>query len=196
MSFMLVRWCHSWFPAAQVMWIFQIWLQWLFHSSQVAPCTVGARWHRFILSVWMPEETSNHPGGNKTTHLSWAARAFLPVRRWMTTLVLSVCVCVFVYRSGAKWPGTGGNRKRARPPTNERRYSNGVFVVRRSPHAAVAGSIVWGTASACQCSVRLSLIETHLGQLKHTLTDASSHFAYFTVRTPSFWWSYCMTAII
>lgn len=51
--------------------------------------------------------------------------------------------CVFVYRSGAKWPGTGANRKRPCPLTNEQHYSDGVFVVSAlccSPHSAVTGS--------------------------------------------------------
>lgn len=38
-------------------------------------------------------------------------------------------VCMFVYCSSAKWPGTGTNRKRPCPQTNEQHYSNGAFVV-------------------------------------------------------------------
>lgn len=81
-------------------------------------------------------------------------------------------VCVFVYRSGAKWPGTGANRRRPCPPTNEQHYSNGVFVVSAlccCPHAAVTGTIAWCTAPSFWCSITWSCFEMHVEGEEDTL---------------------------
>lgn len=90
------------------------------------------------------EEMSNHGGWNKTTERRICLGQLVPFSRRSDGWQPWCWVCVFVYRSGAKWPGTGANRKRPCPPTNEQHYSNGVFVVSAlccSPHTAVTGSI-------------------------------------------------------
>ena len=114
-----------------------------------------------------PEEMSNHCGGNKKAERRICLGQLVPFSQRGDGWQPWCWVCVFVYRSGAKWPGTGANRIRPCPPTNEKHYSNGVFVVsavRCSPHAAVTGSIAWCTTSSFWCSISLSPIEMHVGK--------------------------------
>lgn len=129
---------------------FQIFLQWL--SLQMAPCNLWALASLYSTGlgavilhkrkcIIMADEMKG-----KNRHICLRTFSLGAVMDDRPSVE-----CVFVFCRGAKWPGTGANRKRACPQTNEQHYSNGVFVVsavRCGLNAAVT-DYVWCTVSVC-----------------------------------------------
>lgn len=145
------------------------------------------------------KKMSNHCAGNKKTERRICLGRLIPFSQCSDGWQPWCWVCVFVYLSGAKLPGTGANRKRPCPPTNEQHYSNGVFVVsalRCGPHTAVTGSIAWCTASSFWCTDQFIAYWSACGKIRHLETVGSSDSICFTVCMSFCWRSFISNHLV